>query len=430
VSGAVAGRERQIALGFVVIAFVLRLAWGISAGVTPGANGPDDAAWYHRTATLLANGRGYVSMFTGAPTAAWPPAYPVFLSVLYRLTGPTTTTAVVANAVFGALTCWLVWRFGVRLGTPRVGAVATALLAAFPGQIFFSALVLSETLFTCLACALWLVATALVDRRAPWRAWLPWGVALGAATLVRAEAIAFAVVPALVLALESIRDVRRAGKALAAVILGAAIALTPWTIRNALVFGAFVPTSTSFGRTFWIGHNPDANGGMTVEHHQTMQRRMIEAGLGPTDPARELAGNRLLLRDALAWAAAHPGREVGLVAARIYHLFRGDHVWQSWYGPGTPRPFPSAAARTWLGRLGDAYYLVVGLAAVAGWLRLRRGHSSGWRVLELSAFVWIGMYALIYGDPRFHHVLIPIACLLAASALVPAEREDAAAPAH
>ncbi len=427
-SWGVAGRQRQVALGFVVIAFVLRLAWGIAAGVTPGADGPDDAAWYHRTAALLAKGHGYVSMFTGAPTAAWPPAYPLFLSILYRVTGPTPTTAVVANAVLGALTCWLVWRFGVHLGRPRLGVAATALLAAFPGQIFFSALVLSETLFTCVACALWLVATTLIDRRAPFRAWVPWGMALGVAALVRAEAIAFAVVPALALA--SLRDVRTAMPALAAAVLGATLALTPWTIRNAAVFGAFVPTSTSFGRTFWIGHNPDANGGMKVEHQQAMQRRMIENGLGPTDPARELAGNRLLLRDALEWAAAHPGREIGLTAARVYHLFRGDHVWQSWYGPGTPRPFPSTTARTWLGRLGDAYYLVVGVVAVVGWLRLRRGHSSGWRVLELSALVWVGMYALIYGDPRFHHVLIPIACLLAASALAPTEREDAPAPAH
>jgi hypothetical protein len=36
------------------------------------------------------------------------------------------------------------------------------------------------------------------------------------------------------------------------------------------------------------------------------------------------------------------------------------------------------------------------------------------------------MYALIYGDPRFHHVLIPIACLLAASALTSSEREHGA----
>jgi hypothetical protein len=253
-------------------------------------------------------------------------------------------------------------------------------------------------------------------------------MAVGVAALVRAEAIAFVAVPALVLA--TVGDVRKAVQTLAAAILGATIALTPWTIRNAMVFGAFVPTSTSLGRTFWIGHNPDANGGMKPEHQRAMLRRMVERDLGPADPARELAGNRLLLRDALTWAVAHPGREIGLTAARVYHLFRGDHVWQSWYGPGTPRPFPSAAERMWLGRLGDAYYLVVGLAAVVGWLRLRRGRSSGWRVLELAALVWVGMYALIYGDPRFHHVLIPIACLLAAAALVPTEREDAAAPAH
>ena len=49
--------------------------------------------------------------------------------------------------------------------------------------------------------------------------------------------------------------------------------------------------------------------------------------------------------------------------------------------------------------------------------------------LEVSAAVWVGMYALIYGDPRFHHVLIPIACLLAASALTASAQESGAADA-
>ncbi len=417
----VASRHRRVAWTIVALAFFLRLGWGLAADVTPGAGGADDAFWYHRTATTLAEGGGYLSPFTAQPTAAWPPGYPLGLALLYRVAGATPAVAVAANAVFGGLTCWLVWQLGLRLGGARLGLAAAALLAAFPGQIFFAALVLSETLCTCLAYALWLAAVRLAAGEVRGRAWVWWGMALGATALVRAEMIAFVLVPALTFATRGRRGA--AARILVATLLGAVVALTPWTVRNARVFGAVVPTSTSFGRTFWIGHNPQADGAMRPALQQTMQGMLTAAGLTPIDPAHELAGNRMLLREALAFAAAHPGRELRLTGARVYHLFRGDHVWQSWYEPGTPKLLPSPAARRWLGRLGDAYYLAIGLLAVVGWWRRRRARVLGWRLLEVAALVWVGMYACIYGDPRFHHVLMPMACLLAAAALGPDERD-------
>jgi 4-amino-4-deoxy-L-arabinose transferase-like glycosyltransferase len=388
----------------------VRLGWGLAAGVTPGEL--DDAGWYHATATALARGSGYLSPFTFHPTAAWPPGYPLLLSVAYRVAGAVPATAVVLNAVFGALTCVLVWRLGRRLAGPAAATLATALLVAFPSSVFFSALVLSETVFTCLVLGLMLVAARLVtngNERLP--AWLLWGIGAGVAALVRAEAVLLALVPAA--ALVTLRRGRAAPRIAVAALLGLAIALTPWTIRNARVFGAFVPTSTGFGRTFWIGHNPDADGGMS----QTIQVRMTEAiaaaNLPPT-PEGEIATDRLLRREAFEFMLSHPLRELALTPARAYHLFRGDHVWQEWYPPGTPRMLPSPAARRALGIAGNIYYLLVGCLALAGVALRDGGATAGWRVVDVWMLTWIAIFTAIYGDPRFHQVLIPPACILAA----------------
>lgn len=408
----VPGRAGRVA-ALVAVAFAVRLGWGLAAGVTPGQL--DDAGWYHATATALALGSGYVSPFTFHPTAAWPPGYPLLLSIAYRVAGAVPATAVVLNAVFGALTCVLVWRLGLRLAGPTTATFATALLAAFPSHVFFSALVLSETLFTCLVLGLMLVATRLVDARDERAlAWLLWGVGAGVAALVRAEAVLLALVPAA--ALVTLGRGRSAPRIAIAALLGLALTLAPWTLRNARVFGAFVPTSTGFGRTFWIGHNPDADGGMS----RTIQLRMTEAiaaaSLPPT-PEGEIATDRLLRRQAFAFMLAHPLRELALTPARTYHLFRGDHVWQEWYEPGTPRVLPSPAARHALGVAGNAYYLLVGCLALAG-LWLRGGPTAvGWRVVDVWMLTWIAIFSAIYGDPRFHQVLIPPACLLAAVTL-------------
>jgi hypothetical protein len=204
---------------------------------------------------------------------------------------------------------------------------------------------------------------------------------------------------------------------LAAVLLGAIVALTPWTIRNARLFGALVPTSTSLGRTLWIGHNAQADGGMSSAIQRAMEKVLVGAGPIATGPAGELAVNRLLVHSALAFAAANPWRELALTPARTYHLFLGDHVWQAWYEPGTPRVMPTDAARRLLGGAGNVYYAVVGLLAVAGWFMRRRDPAAGWRLLGMLMLTWIAIFTAIYGDPRFHHLLIPPACILAASTL-------------
>jgi 4-amino-4-deoxy-L-arabinose transferase-like glycosyltransferase len=422
------GSAPRPALALLAIAFVVRLAWGLGAGVTPGGGGFDDAGWYHKTASALARGSGYVSPYTGLPTAAWPPGYPVVLSAGYRLMGPSPTVAVVMNVVFGTLTCFFVWRLGTRLGGRRVGLVATMLLAFFPSQIFFTALVLSETLFTCLTCGLLLLAVRLLDRAetARTRDWFLWGLALGGVALVRAEAVALVLIPAASLA--TVGTWRPSARVLAAALLGALVALTPWTIRNARHFHAFVPTSTGLGRTLWIGHNPIADGSMSMAIQLAMDAVLEAEGTHAFEPHGELAVNRLLTRRALAFALANPGRELTLLPARVYHLFRGDHVWQAWYDPGTPRFAPSESARTLLGRIGDGYYLVVGVLAVAGWFLRGRRAPGGWRVIGATIVVWTGIFTLIYGDPRFHHVLVPLACLLAAVTIthgadIRAERE-------
>jgi 4-amino-4-deoxy-L-arabinose transferase-like glycosyltransferase len=394
----------------------VRLGWGVAAGVVPGGVVFDDAAWYHWTAIGLTRGYGYVNPFGGRPTASWPPGYPAVLAVFYRGLGARPESAVVLNALAGAVTCWLVWRLGVALATPRTGVVAAGLLAFFPSSVFFSALVLSETVFACLFAALLLGAVRILTRPVVTWPWLVWGFAAGLAALVRAEAIALPIVPAAAMLGEPGARYA-AGRVLAASILGAAIALTPWTLRNARVFDSFVPTTTSLGRTLWIGHNERADGAMSDAIQRAMEARMAEAGVAMNGPTGEIATNRLLRRDALRFAIANPLRELALVPARAYHLFRGDHVWQSWYSPGTPRLLASEQARRRLGRLGDLYYAAIGGLAVAGWWLRPRATARGWRVLGLLMVAWVAIFLLIYGDPRFHSALVPPACLLAAVAL-------------
>ncbi len=119
---------------------------------------------------------------------------------------------------------------------------------------------------------------------------------------------------------------------------------------------------------------------------------------------------------AIAYARTHPLREVALTPLRAYHLFRGDHVWQRWYDPGTPRAMPGA--RGLLGVVGNVYYAAVFALAIVGFAGRRAAPAASWRFVDVLVTMWIALFAVVYGDPRFHQVLAPFACVLAAVTIV------------
>ena len=261
---------RTVAL-LLVLALALRLAaiWWLT---TPAPVLHADSMWYHLSAANMASGHGYIHHFTGKPTAAWPPGYPFILSVLYRSFTTDPAWGFALNAIAGTVTCWLAGRIALALFSAREQVAATALVAFAPSHILFSSLLLTETIFATMMAALVLAAIVLLDpaaRRSPVR-WIVWGAAVGAAGLVRAEAVLLLFAPLSVLLLQ-----RRASAALlvfVCAVSGAISAQAPWLARNAHLFGRIVPATTSFGRTLLIGHNPVADGGMNLVDEENRAR--------------------------------------------------------------------------------------------------------------------------------------------------------------
>jgi len=180
-------------IGWILLgmAFLLRLLWGLWAVGQPAAAVLGDSFWYHETAVRIALGRGYLNPFTELPTAAWPPGYPAALALLYAVAGVDRRLGILLNAAAGTVTCFCCWRLARALAGERAGLAALALLAFFPSHVFFTSLLLSETLFAAaLAMLMWSAATMLAREPSPlddWR-WLTWGAGAGLAALIRGEA--------------------------------------------------------------------------------------------------------------------------------------------------------------------------------------------------------------------------------------------------
>ena len=121
------------------------------------------------------------------------PLYPYFLGVVYTLIGHHLLAVRLIQAAIGAASCTLLALAGQRLFSPKVGLVAGIGLAIYAPAIFFDGLLQKSVLdLFFLSISLWLISRILDRRNDRWL-WLWLGVAMGALSLTRENALVFIV---------------------------------------------------------------------------------------------------------------------------------------------------------------------------------------------------------------------------------------------
>ncbi len=235
----------------------LRIAYVLL--VHPGGAAPSsDSIAYDELAWNLARGMGIQLMGESAPyPTAKAPLLPWLVSLVYRATGHVFMAALLVQAVLGAFVPLLVRALGRSMFNPPVGRVAGWLAVGHPLLVFFSGYLLTENLFGVVVLAALLASTAWIKRPragAAFGAGLLWGLA----ALTRPSALPL---PAIVAVWAwaplglSLRPGERTRQVMT-LLLGTALAIAPWTARNALVLGEFVPITTGGGRTLLDANNP------------------------------------------------------------------------------------------------------------------------------------------------------------------------------
>ena len=410
-------RARHLALGLVLfVAVLVRLAAVLLIEIDPRAHWSYDMSWYDGAARRLAKGWGYIGV-DAAPTAAWPPGYPVFLAGLYAAFGPSLVAAKLANVLLGAASVLLTYLIGCELRRPVVGLVGAAILAVFPGYVLFAPLILSEKLFVVLFCAaLWLFLRVHARAGSETAPWLGLGLFLGAASLVRGVGFFLLPVFASTRLLEggTWRSTSRLTLVAAAGIL---IALVPWTVRNHLRLGYPILIASDGAFALYVGNSPIATGYHTMAMREPYLERFGEL-LALPNPRGEVEVVRAEMREALAWMVTHPHRMAALAPVKLFHMYRNDRGVMTWMKEGLAKRMPPAAQRT-LFRLVDGYYLAVLGLALVGTRRFRPRDGRGAVALPLTV-AWVTLLHVIFffGSSRFHVPLLPVLSLMAASEIV------------
>ena len=313
--------------------------------------------------------------------------------------------SVLQIVIASLLTLAVYWIAATLFRRPRAGYIAAGLYAVYIPLAEFSRYVFYDpwAVFATIAIVALFVKAIQPGSRWPWLVAL--GVAVGAGANMRSQALVL--LPVLALAAIPLRGARWAATAFAVALLAALPFVLPWTIRNAVVYHAFVPMQTGFGQVMWQGFGELSDNPMGAVDNDLLTFQDVHRhrpGLVYETPAYD----SYLLHRSLSAIAHHPLFYAKLLARRAV---QSTIALQSvdWVGD---RPAHRRPVLRLLARAIEPLTVLVGLLTLAlTWKRFRRAHlvilaailgvvlipiliHYQWRYVAPEEFAWVILAAL------------------------------------
>ncbi len=337
----------------------------------------------------------------------YPPLYPYLVGLLWRAFR-TTHAVLWAQVVLGALLVPAVGRAGALAFGRRVGLLAAAATAFYPELVWYPAHYWGETVFLLLLW--WAIERTLVaDARTSGRVAAAAGVLWGLTTLTRELALYLVPIAAMwmlrprlgpdgKLRRRKIRDLTPA----AALMLATVLTVAPWTIRNAIVFRAFVPVSTMGALNLWQGNT-------TLTHLQIYDVLATKGG-----PIEQDLYCREMAREAIA--ARQPAWILEKLRSEMPEFWKaGSEVLDHLVGRQACGPLPASKLVPIELLLVLPYLAVLALFLVG--LARARFSGAAWLLLLLLV-AYNAAHVAAYATTRFRLPVLPVVFMVAAAGVV------------
>jgi len=208
---------------------------------------------YEYLAQNILSGNGFVLEAGGAPNLWRPPLYPYFLTGLYGVFGQNHLPVVVVQVLFDILSGLLFFFIGRTIFDEKTAFGGVLVWGLYPFSTYYTARIMTESLFTLLlALLIYLLLKAKTKLSVSGSFLL--GIVQGFSCLCKASMIYST--PLIIAYLWFVRKVdnKEKLKNLSLVIVGAAMVISPWTIRNYQVSNKFILISSPGSYAFWSGN--------------------------------------------------------------------------------------------------------------------------------------------------------------------------------
>lgn len=393
-------RTLAIAVAVVVASHLLFLATVATPKIVA------DAAVLQELAVNLVAGKGYVR--GGEPHIWFMPGYPLFIAAIYRVAGGDPWIVRVVQAFLVGVSAACAFQACRSLFGVRPAWTAFVMVGALPAWFIYPGTLTAETLVLALGSVfVWIVARdlpALSYQRLIWAGAA--GLMTGAMALVKPEFAVWAAAPAVVAYARRRPPGEAVGLAIVAVI-ACALVVAPWTLRNAVVFGRFIPFSISGGVAFWgSAHRPE----LMDYGEAPFRAAVLRCGAAADDASNARLGadpkavDSCLWREGIQMTRDHPMYWIETSFRRAARTLFGSHTT---YLVGYSMAFEHARGAAFWVKLAllvvHVGFVLAGLAGLAWLLRVR----EGWFLVYLFASKLL-VHAVIFGTPRYGLHLTPV----------------------
>ena len=291
-------------LTLVGIFFAATLVYTVKLGET--LRYPDEGEYLNLARNLAVT--GHYTLNGSTPTAFRPPVYPLFLAAGIKL-GASITALRIAN-LSTLLACMGLIYLLLRKSSSTQAGIAVLLVMSYPVLIYTASTFYPQIPST----ALFLGSLALLfsSEDPKLRCYFFAGAGMSL-TMLMVPSFGFALIfTAGFTALCRLHKNKLARTFL--LLCGASLVLAPWTARNALVFGRFIPFSTNSGINLLLGNseNTTPNSGTTtdISHYERSAQSLPEVD-----------ANDYYTKQAIIYIKAHPLITLKRYAGKVINYF-------------------------------------------------------------------------------------------------------------
>jgi 4-amino-4-deoxy-L-arabinose transferase-like glycosyltransferase len=295
-----------------------------------------DALYHVLIAEALLSGKGYVVdaaplaagrevHFAGQEALFKAPLYEFFLAGAFALSGFSFNLFFPLQALFGGLLSGLMGLIGLRVfRRPGAAWFAGIAAAAHPILVNAASQPYNENLFFFFfAAAIWAFLVWLEQEKVSWA--ILCGAMIGLCMLTRESGSLLLVAMGVVILVATTRT-RKIWAGYAVIALATVAILLPWTVRNYLRFGIFVPVAAIVGEDLLEGNNPCiaterlftaywAEGSCPWVDQQRLSRRQAETAFGIPAAVRR---DRIARSIAMQFISTHPADYLKLSFRRLW----------------------------------------------------------------------------------------------------------------
>lgn len=307
---------------FIITGIVLRLGvvFMTKSHVSP------ELFEYEDVIKNLLSGRGFVyynGKFQTDYYAAIHPLFTFLCAGIYLVTHRSFLAVEIFQILISVTTGYLTYKIGKEIYNEKTGLIAAALTIFHPGQIIYSTIkVMSPVLdaFFFVSAAYWILRT---KRNPKIGNFILLGILIGLGSLVRGTSIIC--LPIAIIYYFLVLPLKKAQifKKISVAFLFTLLVLSPWWIRNYLIFKQPVyMTTESMGYTLWVGFNEKATGTLYTREGKTQWEEapgdLKERILGQRD---EIAQQAVFRKEALNFIQKNPMRSLALYFKRILYFW-------------------------------------------------------------------------------------------------------------